>query len=133
MAQKAPNSPFSFQTPLADVHLRDDGVLSIVIKPVDSITVEDVKEIVQKVGEHGGGRQFRNLITLPEFVTIGFDIREYSASEDRHKYTIADAFLLNSFAMQVVGNFYINFHKPKKPTKLFTNEEKALKWLREQY
>jgi len=44
-------------------------------------------------------------------------------------YTKATAFLISSTSMMLLGNFYLNFHHPTRPTKIFTSEEKAVAWL----
>jgi len=44
----------------------------------------------------------------------------------------AKAIIVNSMANRIVGNFIIKFHKPIAKTRLFSDEETALAWLREQ-
>ena len=44
---------------------------------------------------------------------------------------IAEAFLLTSLAQKILINFYIRFDKPLVPSKVFTNKEKAIEWLRQ--
>lgn len=67
---------------------------------------------------------------MNEFIQVGDDARKYAAGEDSNKYTIADAFVINSIALKLVGNFYIRYNKPVRPTRIFNNEEDALVWLR---
>jgi hypothetical protein len=45
---------------------------------------------------------------------------------------VASAFVLNSLATRLTGNFFIRFHKPVNPTRLFNDEKKAFDWLRAQ-
>ncbi len=37
--------------------------------------------------------------------------------------------LIKSPVSKIVGNFYIQFSKPTIPTRLFTEEKKAIAWL----
>ena len=43
---------------------------------------------------------------------------------------IAEAFICSSFTNKLLGNFYIKLNKPTVPTKIFTKEINAIKWLR---
>lgn len=36
----------------------------------------------------------------------------------------------NSLANKLLGNFFIKFHKPKTPARIFSDEKTALEWLR---
>ena len=59
------------------------------------------------------------------------DARRYSSSEEGLKNLKAGAFLIDSKAHEIIGNFFLAFNKPKIPTKLFTNKEKAIEWLKQ--
>lgn len=45
------------------------------------------------------------------------------------KITKASAFIVKSKVSQIVGNFFINLNSNLYPTKLFTDKERAKKWL----
>ncbi|HSH67580.1 MAG TPA: hypothetical protein VLB84_17700 [Bacteroidia bacterium] len=63
-------------------------------------------------------------------VYISKEARAYSA-ELKPNAPIAMAIVVTSTANRLIGNFYINFNKPKVPTKLFSTEEKAIEWLKD--
>lgn len=116
--------------PSAMITMRDDGIISFEITEGYEITVQDVKDMTEIVGELGEGKKFCNLIYMPEFENISFKVREYTAGKERARFSIADAFVINSMAMQIIGNFYLQFHKPYLPTKIFNSEDKAIEWLK---
>jgi hypothetical protein len=60
------------------------------------------------------------------------EAREESSSPDGLRYTIADAFVARNLAQKLMVNFYLNFNKPYKPSKAFSSEEDAIRWLRQQ-
>lgn len=93
------------------------------------IKVDDIKQMTEVAGQLGKGIKFPNLIIMPVYDNISFEVREYAASKERAVYSIADAFVISSMAMQLIGNFYLQFHKPFLPTKIFTDESKAINWL----
>jgi len=70
------------------------------------------------------------LVDAREVFYVSKEARAYSA-ELKPNSPIAIAVIVASTANRLVGNFYINFNKPKVTTKLFSNQEKALEWLEE--
>ncbi|OFY83479.1 MAG: hypothetical protein A3F72_06010 [Bacteroidetes bacterium RIFCSPLOWO2_12_FULL_35_15] len=58
------------------------------------------------------------------------EARDFMASEKGCEGVIAAAVLINSSVGSMIGNFFIFINKPLVPTKLFTNEEEAKKWLK---
>jgi hypothetical protein len=120
------------QMPCALISWREDDIMKFELPEDRPITVQDVKDMTTIVGEWGNGRKFPNLIIMPEFENIPFEVRQYTAGEERSRYTIADAFVISSIAMQIIGNFYLQFHKPVAPTRIFNNEKAAIEWLKQQ-
>ena len=57
------------------------------------------------------------------------DARDYLA---KNAIAAGAAILTNSPISKIVGNLFLKFNKPDFPSKLFTDKEKALAWLREQ-
>jgi len=112
------------------VSLRSDGIMQFTVKHETNLEVTDVKAIVNTVGKIGKGKKFPNLVVIPAGVTFDKEAREFSAREEANVYTIADAFVIKSLAHKLIGNFYINFDKPVRPTKLFNSQTKAVKWLK---
>lgn len=112
------------------ISFQEKGIVRFQIEQTDEITLQDVKEYIEVVRNLGDGESFCNLIVMKNFVQVGEDARKYAACEESNIYTIADAFVINSIALKLVGNFYIRYNKPVKPTRIFNNEGDALIWLR---
>jgi len=64
------------------------------------------------------------------FFTIDKDARDYVKSGITDPTRIATAVLTDKLATLLLVNFFIRFNKPSTPMKMFSSEEKALKWLR---
>ena len=124
------NTIDEIKTAIGTVSFQEKGIIRYEIDNTDEITVENIKEFLEAVKKLGGGKPFCNIIVMKKFVQVDDEARKYSASEESNIYTIADAFVINSIALKLVGNFYIRYNKPVKPTRLFNNEEDALTWLR---
>jgi len=57
------------------------------------------------------------------------DARDYLA---KNSIAAGAAILTNSPISKMVGNLFLKFNKPEFPSKLFTDREKALLWIKEQ-
>ncbi len=112
------------------ISILNDNILRFEVKKTDEITVADLRQFNLAIGEIGAGKQFLNLIVIKDFVLFDKEIRNYAASAEANKYTIADAIVVNSSALKMVGNFYIKFNKPLKPSRIFTSEKEAIQWLK---
>lgn len=63
---------------------------------------------------------------------ITAEARAMFADKEFGKNRIAAAFVIRSLANRLIGNFFIKFHKPPTPSKLFHTQEDALEWLEKQ-
>lgn len=118
------------RTKSGTVSFQEEGIVRYEIDQTDELTLQNVKEYLEAVRNLGDGKAFCNLVVMKEFIQVGDDARIFAAGEESNIYTIADAFVINSMALKLVGNFYIRFNKPVRPTRLFNNEKDALIWLR---
>jgi len=84
-------------------------------------------------------RENRSLVPEGKYVVMGVALYPFQISADGRalasskEYTddrIATAFVTNSIANKLIGNFFINFNKPASPTKMFSSEADALAWLK---
>ena len=82
------------------------------------------------IAELGGGKAYPNLVIVNHFFNASSEVREFAASEEGNKYTIADAFVVKHVAVKLIGNVYISFNKPQKPTRIFDDVAEAEKWLK---
>lgn len=72
---------------------------------------------------------FPLLLDVKELKNITKPARDFLASEKGCEGIIAGAFLINSSIGRIIGNFIIHINRPLIPTKIFTKEVKAKKWL----
>jgi hypothetical protein len=110
--------------------LKEDGIMYIRITSEHEETVPLVKQMVAKMGEMTNGKTVPVLARHEEFALPGKENRDYWAKKDSCPYSSADAFIINSMAMKLISNFYLSLNKPERPTRMFTDEESAVKWLK---
>lgn len=112
------------------VQLRNDGIVQVDFGDDIDIDLKESTEIVNSIGILTEGKKVLVLNIAGKNTTATGAARNHSASQDGVKFTMADAFVTNSLAQKLLGNFYMNFHKPGAPTKMFDDVEKATEWLK---
>ena len=108
-----------------------NGILYIYVKPDVQITIDDIDEGMEFVYSLGEGLMFLNLFEFDTNSDMDDAVRNWAADPNGNKHTIADAYVLTSFSQKMIGNFYLRFHRPVKPTKFFNTIKDASRWLLE--
>lgn len=114
------------------VFIREDGILQINIDDSTYFDVSDANELIDAAGKLGEGRKFLNLIFTGKDTLLDSDARILSSSKDGSKYKLADAFVINTIAQQLIANFIIKAQNPAVPTAFFRDEKSAVNWLKKQ-
>lgn len=112
------------------VELRSDGLVQVLIQPETEVDVEQVKEVITATGKVTGGRKVPVLVLAGEYTLPTVKARHYIA-EPGNPYALAEAYVLRSLPQKIVGNFFLRFHNPGRPTRIFTQKEEAIQWLME--
>jgi hypothetical protein len=113
----------------AYIYKLENGIIKVQIKDNVSIEEKDIIEIKNINTELSNRKQYFLLFIAGKDAHISKEARELSAEEEMSKNKLAQAFVINSLAQKIIVDFFINVQKPSVLTKVFTDEEKALKWL----
>ncbi|MEM9895361.1 MAG: hypothetical protein AAF789_03250 [Bacteroidota bacterium] len=105
-----------------------DGLLKTIYQPLDSLDLSIAREMVQDRLHFIEGVAFPSLFDVRGVQSISKEARDYMADEG-NELVIASALVINSAVLRMMGNFFISVNQPKKPTQIFTAEEKAVHWL----
>ena len=109
--------------------LRDDGILHahIIKKNTEEFKF---KEIIEKSGEILNYNPAPLLITYDDNVFPSFKYGDsWAKKETSFQFSLADAFVTHSLSLKIIGNMFLKYNKPLRPTKLFKNETEAIEWL----
>lgn len=110
----------------------EDGLSWLTFEPGADITGEVAVQLLELAKKtHVESEYFRVIIDLRTNPYLTTEARDYAATATP-EFISAFAILANQLSMKLVGNFFINFHKPEQPTKIFTDEDEARKWLLKQ-
>jgi hypothetical protein len=100
---------------------------------VNNCTLDmDTLEKMTKTGDTWNGERLcANLIDIRNMLFIDSKSRAYAAAQYR-PHVAGTAIIVDSKVSSYFANLYLKFSQPKVPTRLFTLEEDAVKWLHEQ-
>lgn len=97
-------------------------------------TLIDRKEALMVINAsrafNNGANKYTMITATKDFFNMTPEARATFADEMKTGFeTEKMAIYVNSLAYRIMANFFIRFDKPPIPTKLFSNRNKAIKWL----
>lgn len=109
-----------------------DGYIHVRFKDLSIIDLEEAKKVSNLIIELCKGTPYP-FITNGLGITIRMnnDARDFFATfPPLTKVRKAQALLVNNMPSKLLANFFIKYHKPVNPTKIFTDMDSALKWIK---
>jgi hypothetical protein len=109
---------------------KSDGIMYIHVSSEVEESVPIAMKMVEKLGKMTNRKKVPLLFNFDEFALPGKANREFWSKKEACPYSLADAFIVSSNGLRIIANFYLKINKPERPTKMFTDEESAIKWLK---
>lgn len=116
-------------TSISDIYMRMDGILEIRVKEDSEVDEAKLLENFNATIPLTGGKQVPALLDCRSHFTITNEARKLMANVTADTRS-AHAVVLNSLAIRLIANFYLNVNKPSKPSKVFSNYDEAVSWLK---
>src|SRR5438093_11252214 len=118
--------------PVEDTHFWEpfgsDGIAKIRYTAGAIVTEDDARKSVAELFALTSGKPAVVFVDIRKAKSVSREARAVFG-EAANRYA-ALALLSDSLPTQVIANFFIGLSRPKVPTQMFTDEEKALTWLR---
>jgi len=114
-------------TPLVHATQLDNGIIHEVYHPI-SVTIDILEEHIE-ICRQAFGTEGCYLSDIRQLKSVCQKSRKHLAN---HSVAKASAVLVSSGFSTMVGNIFLKFNKPNFPIRLFTSEEKAMTWLKNQ-
>jgi hypothetical protein len=116
-------------TPYVHMELRD-GILIATYKKGLNIDLKMAERIIRSRLDFTEGRKLPVLIRNQGVITINKEAREYLSSVEGTTGLSAAAIILNSPFEFVLGVFFVKVNGSSIPSKVFSDEASAMKWLK---
>lgn len=120
-----------FDTNVSHIELRADGIVRIIMKDNVEVDIIESRKIFDIVSSFATKKELLVLVVGSKEATITKEAREFAGSDEASSVTIAEAIVTTSLSQKLIVNFLLNFFRPKREMKLFSNEHEALIWLYE--
>jgi hypothetical protein len=111
--------------------LDDNGICYTVVKPNAVISIEDAIQNTASVKEVSEGKVYPLLVNIKEINSISKEARDHFTMQNREPGVNSIGLLMKSPVSRIIGNFFLGLNKSTVPVKLFTDEEKAITWLKQ--
>lgn len=106
-----------------------NGILIVEYKPGLVMNVEVAKQMVSDRLKFSNGISRPVLLDGRNFVSMDRATMKYYKTKEVVQCITAGAFLTGNALTCLAGNIFLTLEKPLVPTKLFSDEKKALEWL----
>jgi hypothetical protein len=94
---------------------------------VDLETAKMTVAVRLKVSDNESRKLF---VDMTNVRSVSQAARDYYATEEAMHLAYASAAFTPSIIAKIIATFFLNFNKPGKPFKIFSNKEKAFEWLK---
>lgn len=118
-SERGTDRPFSVQ-------LDDHDVAHIRFEPNADLRIEHITEIMRAVDDIRDGRHVPVMVHMEHVRTADREARNAAARADTGS---AVTLITDSPIGRMIGNFYMLVNKPRTPTKMFTSEQDAFRWI----
>ena len=117
----------------AHLYLIEEGFTLLVFKDNVSFELEDAIEVDDLTYELVEGNAFVTLVDGRNIRSnISHEAREYFANDEKiTSIRKGQSIVVNNLHTKLLANFYMKFHKPANPVKIFSDYDKAERWVRE--
>lgn len=122
--------PKTIPTEIADVWIDPQRIVYICFKESERHGIEEAQEVVEAHNQLADGVPVCVLADI-RAVKVGADraARKYYVSPESSEFKSGMAMLVSSPMQRMLGNIFLKLNRPPYPTRLFSQEEEALKWL----
>ena len=118
------------ETSTAEISLLPGNIVKMKFKQDVDVTLEEIKENHEAAKKITNGKKHFVLLDVRGYITGSDKARAFCASKTPVPYRMAVAAIVDSLAVRLRTNSYIKFNKPVIPTRIFSEEEKAIEWLK---
>jgi hypothetical protein len=128
-------APPLIKTRTAEVFVEEHTAGPIVvirILPEVLQSLDDARSNIETCARAAGNRRCRLLIDIRKSALISAEVRHYYSGEKLAQWFSALALLVDASPVgRVMGNLYLRISRPGVPTRIFSAEDPAMTWLRE--
>jgi hypothetical protein len=123
----------AFETKVALVSVDDSGLAIVRVKGGLTYRLDEVVDHYVVSFGITGSLKVAALVDAREvrYTDVTGEVLRYMADNEYVPLMLANALLVSSPSLRMVANLYLELFHPRVPTRIFTDESKAIDWLKE--
>jgi len=114
----------------AVISLKSDGIIYVYINSNVEINLELQMRMYGLYHQITGGKLTPFLFKAGEAVSVTKEARDNALKIEETSPCKAMGVIANNIAYRLIANFYLKVNKPKRPYRIFSNEQEAVEWLK---
>jgi hypothetical protein len=114
----------------ANISLRSDGIVYVFFKENCVLNVELQLRMLAAYKEITGDKMTPFLFLADKGVTLTKEARDNAITIESISPCAASAVVVTNLAYKLIASFYMQFNKPLRPYKVFSNKGEAAEWLK---
>ena len=115
---------------VARIWVGEDGIARIIHVPGAEVTLADAQETMVAYKKLNEGKRLPLFVDTKTMKSLSRDARHFYAGEEAAGCASSVALIVGTPVSRVLGNFYLGLSNPHLPTRLFSDEDEALAWLK---
>jgi hypothetical protein len=108
----------------------DEGILYVVGKKAPALPLAEQKKLTEAFKKKLDGKKICGVMDVSNSSPTSKEAREYNSKEIPEMFK-AIAFIARNPVGRMIANVYLGFKPFSFPSKVFSNEEDARKWIRQ--
>lgn len=116
----------------AYIELLAPNIIQVTVKDNSVMDVEDIIDIKQVNLELTQDHNYGLIIESGKYTSISNEARTMMTTKAIEEKRAATAIVIHNLAQRLLADFFMRINKPSIPTKIFSNKESALEWIKKQ-
>ena len=116
--------------PEVNLRLMSNNLVYVLLKDNCNLDVPLQMRLLDYYREITNNTLMPFLFLVGDNVTITKEARDNAVKIEDESMLAASAVVVDNLPYKLIANFYLKFNKPKRPYKVFSKEEDAIKWLK---
>jgi len=106
----------------------DNDLLHVKVPRYYSIDMAVFRKCQEYLRTLGGEKRYHFVFEFPTFADVDPEMRKQRATHQGSEFSLSDAIVISNLPQKMLGDFYLRFNKPVRPTRFFYSLDKAVDW-----
>lgn len=113
-----------------NLQLKSNDIVYVTFKDNCNLDIPLQMRLLDYYYDITDGKLMHFMFFAAENVSLSKEARDNAVKIEDQSMLGATAVVVDTLAYKLIANFYLKFNKPKRPYKVFSKEEDAIRWLK---